>query len=143
MGLLARLAASLLDVSRLQAGALPVVPYPADLGQIITRSLGDLGSLAHAIMVDIPPGLPPVMADPAIMERVIANVTANALRYSADRSPPLLTASARGDRIELRVADHGPGIPRPTETGCSRPSSGSATPVTAPASGSASPSPVA
>jgi two-component system sensor histidine kinase KdpD len=111
LDLLARLAASLLDVSRLQAGALPVFPRPADLGQIITRSLDDLGSLAHAVVVDIPPGLPPVMADPAIMERVIANVTANALRYSADRSPPLLTASARGDRIELRVADHGPGVP--------------------------------
>jgi signal transduction histidine kinase len=111
LDLLARLAASLLDVSRLQAGALPVFPRPADLGQIITRSLGDLGSLAHAIVVDIPPGLPSVMADPAIMERVIANVTANALRYSADRSPPLLTASALGDRIELSVADHGPGVP--------------------------------
>ena len=51
------------------------------------------------------------MTDPAIMERVVANVTANALRYSPPGSPPLLTASARGDRIELRVVDRGPGVP--------------------------------
>ena len=51
------------------------------------------------------------MADPPIMERVIANVTANALRYSPAGSPPLLTASARDTRIVLRVVDHGPGVP--------------------------------
>jgi hypothetical protein len=39
------------------------------------------------------------------------NVTANALRYSPPGSPPLLTASARGDRVELRVIDCGPGVP--------------------------------
>jgi two-component system sensor histidine kinase KdpD len=61
-------------------------------------------------MVDVPGELPQVMVDPPIMERVIANVTANALRYSPRGSPPLLTASARGDRIELRVVDRGPGV---------------------------------
>jgi two-component system, OmpR family, sensor histidine kinase KdpD len=45
------------------------------------------------------------------MERVIANLTANALRYSPAGSPPLLTASASSGRIELRVIDHGPGVP--------------------------------
>ena len=43
---------------------------------------------------------------------VIANLTANALRYSPGGSPPLLTASARGARIILRVVDHGPGVPK-------------------------------
>jgi two-component system, OmpR family, sensor histidine kinase KdpD len=109
---LARLLASLLDVSRLQAGALPVFPRPADLGEIITRALEDLGPPARPVAVDLPPDLPQVMADPPIMERVIANLAANALRYSPDRSPPLLTASARGDRVEVRVIDRGPGIPQ-------------------------------
>jgi len=45
------------------------------------------------------------------MERVIANLTANALRYSPAGSPPRLTASARSGRIELRVIDCGPGVP--------------------------------
>ena len=51
------------------------------------------------------------MVDPPIMERVIANVVANALRYSPDGSPPLLTAMAGGGRVELRVMDRGPGVP--------------------------------
>jgi two-component system sensor histidine kinase KdpD len=51
------------------------------------------------------------MVDPAIMERVIVNLTANALRYSPAASPPLLTASALGDWVEVRVVDRGPGIP--------------------------------
>jgi two-component system, OmpR family, sensor histidine kinase KdpD len=108
---LAHLLASLLDVSRLQAGALPVFPRPADLEEIIARSLGGIGPQARVVMVRIPPDLPPVMVDPPIMERVIANVTANALRYSPDGSPPLLTANARGGRVVLRVVDRGPGVP--------------------------------
>ena len=63
------------------------------------------------MLADIPPGLRTVMADPAIMERVIANLVGNALRYSPTGSPPLVTARARGDRVELRVVDHGTGIP--------------------------------
>jgi two-component system, OmpR family, sensor histidine kinase KdpD len=110
LDLLNQLAASLLDMRRLQAGAVPVFPGPADLGEIVTRSLASLGPGpgGHGRHSG---GLPQVTADPVIMERVIANVTANALRYSPGGSPPLLTASACGDRIEVRVIDHGPGVP--------------------------------
>jgi len=94
----------------LQAGALPVFPRPADLEQMLARSLHELGSRAQAVIVRIPPDLPQVMADPPILERVIINVTGNALRYSPDQSPPLLTACHRGDRVELRVVDQGPGV---------------------------------
>jgi two-component system sensor histidine kinase KdpD len=51
------------------------------------------------------------MADPAIAERVIVNLAGNALRYSPAAAPPLLTARTAGNRVELRVVDHGPGIP--------------------------------
>jgi two-component system, OmpR family, sensor histidine kinase KdpD len=112
LDLLTNLVATLLDVSRLQAGALPVFPRPADLQEIIARSLSGIGPQAEAVMVDVPHDLPQVMVDPPIVERVIANVTANTLRYSPGGSPPLLTASARGDRIELRVVDRGPGVAR-------------------------------
>jgi two-component system, OmpR family, sensor histidine kinase KdpD len=112
LDLLTRLAASLLDVSRLQAGVFPVFPRPADLQEIITRSLGDIGKPARAVTIRIPPELPPVMVDPPIMERVITNVVANALRYSPEGSPPLLTASAGRGRVELRVIDRGPGVPQ-------------------------------
>jgi two-component system sensor histidine kinase KdpD len=59
----------------------------------------------------MPATLPEVQVDPGILERVIANVTANALRYSPPGSPPRLTASAMADRVELRIVDRGPGIP--------------------------------
>jgi two-component system sensor histidine kinase KdpD len=111
LDLLTHLAASLLDMSRLQAGVVPVFPRPADLGEIIACSLESLGPRAEAVRVRIPAGLPQVTADSIIMERVIANVTANALRHSPAGSPPLLTARACGDRVELRVIDHGPGVP--------------------------------
>ena len=108
---LAHLVDNLLDMSRLQAGAMAVFPRPADLAEIVSRSLDDLGPASRTVIVDIPDDLPEVEVDPAILERVIANLTANALRYSPPGTPPLLTASALGDRVELRVVDRGPGIP--------------------------------
>ena len=108
---LIKLATSLLDVSRLQAGAQAVFPRPADLGGIVTDSLDSLGPQGRPVITVIPSGLPDVMADPAITERVIGNLLSNALRYASPASPPLLTARTCGDRVELRVVDHGPGIP--------------------------------
>jgi two-component system, OmpR family, sensor histidine kinase KdpD len=108
---LAHLVDNLLDMSRLQAGALAVFPRPADLSEIVARSLDDLGPAARIVSVDIPDDLPEVAVDPGILERVIANLIANALRYSPPGTPPLLTGSALGDRVELRVIDRGPGIP--------------------------------
>jgi two-component system sensor histidine kinase KdpD len=102
---------NLLDMSRLQAGAMSVFPRPTDLEEIIARSLDDIGPQARTVLVDIPENLPEVLVDPAILERVIVNLTANALRYSPAASPPLLTASALGDRVEVRVVDRGPGLP--------------------------------
>jgi len=98
-------------VSRLQAGAPAVFPRPTDLGEIVAGSLDRLRPQPHAVLADIPSGLPEVMADPAVLERVIVNLVGNALRYAPAALPPLLTAGARGDRVELRVVDHGPGIP--------------------------------
>jgi two-component system, OmpR family, sensor histidine kinase KdpD len=108
---LAHLVDNLLDMSRLQAGALAVFPRPADLSEIVARSLDDLGPAARIVTVDIPEGLPEVAVDPGILERVIANLTANALRYSPAGEPPALTGSALRDRVELRIIDRGPGIP--------------------------------
>ncbi len=110
---LARLVDNLLDMSRLQAGALSVFPRPSGLEEIVARALDDLGPGGRDVIAEIPDSLPEVLVDPAILERVIVNLTANAVRYSPPGQPPLLTASALGDRVELRVADRGPGIPEP------------------------------
>jgi two-component system, OmpR family, sensor histidine kinase KdpD len=108
---LAHLVDNLLDMSRLQAGALAVFPRPAGLDDIVARALDDLGIGRKAVVVDIPDTLPAVRVDPGILERVIVNLAGNALRYSPPGSPPLLTASVLSDRVELRVVDRGPGIP--------------------------------
>jgi two-component system sensor histidine kinase KdpD len=108
---LSRLVDNLLDMSRLQAGALAVFPRPADLSEIVARSLDDLGPAARPVTVDIPDNLPEVAVDPGILERVVANLIANALRYSPPGSPPALTGSTLHDRVELRIIDRGPGIP--------------------------------
>ncbi len=108
---LAHLVDNLLDMSRLQAGALSLFPRPVGLDEIVASALDDLGPGAQAVMLDIPEPLPDVNVDPAILERVIVNLTGNALRYSPEGLPPLLAASALGDQVELRVVDRGPGIP--------------------------------
>jgi two-component system, OmpR family, sensor histidine kinase KdpD len=108
---LSRLVENLLDMSRLQAGALSVFPRPAGLEEIVAGALDHLGPASQDVVVDIPDSLPDVRVDPGILERVIVNLTSNALRYSPPGVPPRLAASALGDRVELRVVDRGPGIP--------------------------------
>jgi two-component system sensor histidine kinase KdpD len=108
---LTHLVGNLLDMSRLQAGALSLFPRPSGLDEIVALALGDLGPAGRDIVVEIPETLPAVRADPAILERVVANLAENALRYSPAGKPPLLAASTLGDRVELRVVDRGPGIP--------------------------------
>jgi two-component system, OmpR family, sensor histidine kinase KdpD len=111
---LTHLVDNLLDMSRLQAGALSLFPRPVGLDEIVSRALDNLDgrdAAAGKITVDIPESLPEINVDPAILERVIVNLTENALRYSPKDKPPLLTASALGDQVELRVVDRGPGIP--------------------------------
>jgi len=108
---LTHLVENLLDMSRLQAGALSLFPRPTGLDEIVARALDSLEPLGSDIDVDIPESVPAVVADPAILERVVVNLTENALRYSPAGKPPLLAASVLGDRVELRVIDRGPGIP--------------------------------
>ncbi|NIK55811.1 sensor histidine kinase [Kribbella shirazensis] len=109
---LSRLVDNLLDLSRLQAGVLPVFTRPMALDEILPGVLSELGDEADQVTVDIPHTLPLVEADPALLERVVANLLANAIRYSPPGQPPLVTGSALGDTVEIRVIDRGPGIPQ-------------------------------
>jgi len=58
----------------------------------------------------IPVAMPPAVADPALLERVLVNLLSNAIRYSPAGSPATVTASTLGDRVELRIIDQGPGV---------------------------------
>ena len=106
-----RLVANLLDMSRLQAGVLGVRTEPVALEDVIPGVLDDLGPQGHRIRVSLPDDLPEMVADPALLERILANLATNAVRYSPDGEHVLLTASSHHDRIDLRIADRGPGIP--------------------------------
>jgi two-component system sensor histidine kinase KdpD len=108
---LTHLVENLLDMSRLQAGALSLFPRPNGLDEIVAGALDSLGPQARDVTVEIPESLPAVLVDPGIIERVVVNLTENALRYSPAGKPPMISASALGDRVELRVTDRGPGIP--------------------------------
>jgi two-component system sensor histidine kinase KdpD len=107
---LSRLVENLLDMSRLQADALNVLAVPTRLDEVVPLALDALDADPSQVVVDIPDTLPEVVADPALLERVIANVTANAMRFSPPRMPPVLAASAHSAWVELRVIDRGPGI---------------------------------
>ena len=106
---LAALVDNLLDLSRLQAGALPVRTRPVPVDDVVAAALDDLGAESGAVELDLPEQLPDIVVDPGLLERVIVNVVANAQRYAP--GPPLLSAVAVDDRVELRVVDTGPGIP--------------------------------
>src|SRR5665811_828547 len=108
---LARLVDNLLDMSRLQAGALSVVRRLVALDEVVPLALDALGPLGHRVVVDVPDDLPVVLTDPGLLERVIANLVENALRYSPPGNPPVITGSSLGNRVELRIIDRGPGIP--------------------------------
>jgi two-component system sensor histidine kinase KdpD len=80
------------------------------LDELIPLALDDLGPGGHDVVVQLPEDLPDCLADAALLERVVANLIANALRHSPPGQPPLLSASTLGDRVEIHVVDHGPGI---------------------------------
>ncbi|MFI7434953.1 DUF4118 domain-containing protein [Micromonospora haikouensis] len=108
---LGRLVANLLDMSRLQAGALGVTATAIGLEDVVPRALDELGPAAADVGTDLPADLPAALADPGLLERVLVNVVANALRHSPPGRPPTVAASAHAGQVELRVVDTGPGIP--------------------------------
>jgi two-component system, OmpR family, sensor histidine kinase KdpD len=108
---LSRLVENLLDMSRLQAGALAMAPQLISLGEAIPTAVDELGDTGKNVAIRVPDELPEVRTDPALLERALVNVLANALRYSPPRRPPMVTASEDGGQVEIRVVDYGPGVP--------------------------------
>ncbi|MER6952276.1 DUF4118 domain-containing protein [Nonomuraea sp. NPDC000554] len=107
-----RLVENLLDMSRLQAGVLGLSFQTIALEEVVPRAMDDLGSLRDRIEGDISVDLPEIVADPALLERVLVNLMTNAVRYSPTDQKVLITASWHDDNVEIRVIDRGPGIPR-------------------------------
>ncbi len=106
------LVGNLLDMSRLQTGALELVWRDVGFDEIVPGALAGLGDLDERLLVDVPETLPRVRADVTLLERAVANVVANALQASPTDRPVRIFAGETMGRVELTVADEGPGIPR-------------------------------
>ena len=107
---LTRLIENLLDLSRLEAGALAVSLAPVALDELVPLVLDALGPHSK-VRVDVPETLPEAYADAVLLEQVLVNLLGNALRYSPPDHPPLLAASCHAGSVEVRVVDRGPGVP--------------------------------
>ncbi len=107
---LTTLVTDLLDLSRVEAGVLSPMTTELALDDVIAHALDNAARSAD-VVVEVPAGLPEVLADAGLLDRVIANLVENAVRYSPPGRPVRLAASAHGGMVELRVVDRGPGIP--------------------------------
>ncbi|MFE9557146.1 ATP-binding protein [Streptomyces sp. NPDC006703] len=103
------LVGNLLDMSRLQTGTVTPIIRDTDLDEVVPMALG--GVPEDSVILDIPEDLPMVSVDAGLLERAVANVAENAVKYSPEGERVLISASAIADRVELRVVDQGPGVP--------------------------------
>lgn len=108
---LTALVANLLDMSRLQAGALPLSVRPTAVEGVLYAAVEALSTIGAGIALDVDDSLPLVQADPGLLERAVANVMANALAWSPVGMAVRVEAGAAGSRVDIRVIDQGPGIP--------------------------------
>ncbi|QRX89817.1 sensor histidine kinase [Streptomyces noursei] len=106
-----RLVDNLLDMSRLRAGALSLDLQPTAFADVLPLALATLPATPVRIAFQGLAEVRDVLADPPLLERVIANLVTNAVRHCAASQRVLITASSLGSRVELRVVDQGPGLP--------------------------------
>ena len=106
---LTALVTNLLDMSRLQAGVLQPALRPVGLEDVVPAALASLGRRGDRVESTLEEVLA-VMADPALLERVVANLVSNALSWSPPDRPVRVEAGAVAGRVDLRVVDRGPGI---------------------------------
>ncbi|MER7350638.1 ATP-binding protein, partial [Streptomyces aurantiacus] len=105
------LVGNLLDMSRLQTDTVTPMVREIDLDEVVPLALEGMTAPADNVVLDIPEALPMVAADKGLLERAVANVIENALKYSPDGKPVLVAASTTADQVQLRVVDRGPGVP--------------------------------
>ncbi|HEY1571346.1 MAG TPA: DUF4118 domain-containing protein [Pseudonocardiaceae bacterium] len=119
---LAGLVDNLLDSSRLATGAVEPKLRPVGYDEVVALALSGIDD-RRLVEVDVDEHLPTVLADVGLLERVVANVVDNALRHGGRNGtangsalPVAVRASAYGGQVELRVVDHGKGLPKGSDT---------------------------
>ncbi len=101
---------NLLDMSRLSTGSLQPFLRPTAIDEVAPVALRGLDG-GGTVQLIVPDRLPLVRTDPGLLDRVLANLFANALAYSPPGRPPALHASQAGSNVVLEITDHGPGVP--------------------------------
>lgn len=110
---LERLVTKVLNLSRIRAGGLELDPQPADLAGLAQAAIRRLRPIAraHLVRLDVPHDLPEIRLDVTMMEQVFLNLLENSIRFSPPGSEIRVEARASDRAVEVRVADHGRGIP--------------------------------
>ncbi len=110
---LGQFVANLLDMTRLEAGAVAARREPVDLGEAVGSALRRAGRMlaGHRVLTDLPPNLKLLDLDPVLFEQVLVNLLDNAAKYTPEGTTIALGARAAGEMVEVTVEDEGPGIP--------------------------------
>lgn len=108
---LSTLITDLLDVSRVEAGVLAVSLSDTDAETTVLAALDELGLPPSEVELQLDPTLAPLRADPVLLQRVIVNLLANAHRHAPEGRPVVVSTARRGGYGEIRVIDHGLGVP--------------------------------
>ncbi|MCW2380539.1 MULTISPECIES: sensor histidine kinase [unclassified Sphingobium] len=112
-----RFVANLLDMARVEAGALPLKVEPTDLFDAVAGAVHDTRQSlqGHAVEVEIAPDIPLVRVDPTLLHHCLINLLDNAGRYAHPGTPVIVRGQRLPDAIALSVVDEGPGIPAGAE----------------------------
>jgi two-component system sensor histidine kinase KdpD len=110
---LAGLVDNLLDSSRLATGAVEPKMRPVGYDEVVALALSGIDE-RRSVRIEVDERLPAVLADVGLLERVVANVVDNALRHGRESvgGSVAVRGSAYGGQVELRVVDHGRGLPK-------------------------------
>jgi two-component system sensor histidine kinase KdpD len=105
--------ANLLDISRIEAGAIKMAKQPSDIEELVGAALDQLGTRAgtHKITTEIPADLPFITVDFGLIVQTLVNLLENALKYSPDNSPVEIKAWKDNGSVNIEIADRGIGIP--------------------------------
>jgi signal transduction histidine kinase len=109
---LSELIGNLLDMSRVEAGTLRVEPEPINLAPIIQETASEFQMMTHdhQLQVHLPAHLPLVMADPRRARQVLRNLVENAVKYSPEGGPILISTQVQAGDLQVSVCDRGIGI---------------------------------
>jgi two-component system sensor histidine kinase KdpD len=107
-----RLVRNLLDMTRLDAGAVLVHKEPQPIEEVIGSALNRTSEALRGreVTTHVPPELPLVALDAVLIEQVLVNLLENAAKYTPAGTPIDVSATARAPEVEVDVADRGPGV---------------------------------